>query len=283
MSGIITLTTDFGWGDAYVAAVKGVMLSVNPQAQLINVSHDIRPQNIAQAAFMLGTVYSHFPPGTVHLAVVDPGVGTERQAIALAAAGALFVGPDNGLFTYVLADVLGPEPESAVYDFGPQPRLHPRPLGDLEAVVLTEPSFWRHPVSATFHGRDIFAPVAAHLAQGVALSSLGTPLNSLLTFRPPQPRQEPDGSLVGHIIHVDTFGNLITDIRDRDLPPEPFVIQVAGQRLDHLSHHYAEGGRLMALMGSSGRLEVAVPMGNAGQLLGLREGDLIRIIRFSGG
>jgi len=161
MSFIITLTTDFGYDDAYVAAVKGAILSTNPEANIIDISHSIEPQNILQAAFILSVAYRYFPKQTIHMAIVDPSVGGERQGIILKTPSALFVAPDNGILSYIIDDLFPVESRSLTE--------HTHDLKEivfktgLEAVAITDPRFWRHPVSPTFHGRDIFAPVAASL------------------------------------------------------------------------------------------------------------------------
>lgn len=159
MSGTVTLTTDFGTADGYAAAMKGVILGINPAARLVDISHGIQAQNIPQAAFVLGTACPYFPDGTVHLVVVDPGVGTARRAVILKTPRAYFVAPDNGVLSYVVRD--GEKADRA--EKGPR---HIKLPPGLEAVSITRPRFWRQPVSATFHGRDIFAPVAARLSLG---------------------------------------------------------------------------------------------------------------------
>lgn len=282
MSTVITLTTDFGLSDAYVAAMKGVILGINPQAKLIDICHFIKPQNIAQAAFVLGTAYPYFPKKTIHLVVVDPGVGSERQAIILRTAAACFVAPDNGVLSYVIAQSLA----KPVMDKGMVSlKGKTKPGAELEAVAIANPKFWRSPVSATFHGRDIFAPVAAALSLGFPPIEFGEPIDSALVLPLSRPSQRPDGTLVGHILHIDSFGNLITDIKSDDLPhqAEPVTIEVGGQLISGLSGTYAEGGGLLALIGSSGYLEVSLKGGSASSLLDARVGDEVRLRRQSGG
>jgi len=253
MSALITLTTDFGLEDGYVGTMKGVILGINPQAVIVDLSHEIAPQDVREAAYVLYTAYRYFPPRTVHLVVVDPGVGSERRAIALRTRQAVFVAPDNGVLSYVVAqeEILG-------------------------IVHLTNPRYWLAEVSTTFHGRDIFAPVAGHLSRGVPFSELGQPIHDIVTFPPSQPEARPDGTLVGHILHVDRFGNCITDVRAERLPAEgPLTVEVAGRRIAGLSPTYAAGeeGALMALIGSVGHLEIAVRGGSAAQTLGAKAGD----------
>lgn len=189
MNPVITLTTDFGMTDAYVGIMKGVILGINPEASIVDICHTIQPQNVTQAAFVLSTAFPYFPQGTIHLVVVDPGVGTKRRAVILITHQALFVAPDNGVLSYVIKEA--------------EPRF--------EAITISNPRFWRSPVSFTFHGRDILAPVAAHLSLGVPPREFGDVIHSLSVFPRPQPYQGAEGELVGHIIHIDRFGNLITN------------------------------------------------------------------------
>ncbi len=273
MSAIITLTTDFGLTDGYVAAMKGVILSINPEAKLIDICHTIKPQNIAQAAFILSTAYQFFPCGTIHLVVVDPGVGTERKAIILRTPSADFVAPDNGVLSYVIHQASAQPVESDANQ--QQIELEP----GLEAVAINKPQFWRSPVSSTFHGRDIFAPVAARLSLGFKPVDFGEPISSFTMLPLSFPHQAPDGSLVGHIIHIDNFGNLITDIRSENLPQTKpvLIIQIGSHLIRGLSHTYAEGKGLLALLGSSGYLEVSLNMGNASVFLDAEVGSEVRI------
>jgi len=269
---IITLTTDFGLQDAYVAAMKGVILGINPGVTIVDVCHYIEPQNVVQAAFVLSTVYTHFPRGAIHVVVVDPEVGGERRAIALRAREAFFVAPDNGVLSYIIDHHASPA--------GNLPQAGPVNLASgLQAVELSNPGFWRHPVSNTFHGRDIFAPVAAHLSLGVSLEELGEPTVSIKAFPLPGPKLGEGGAQVGHVLHIDGFGNVITDFKQENLPGGRFHVQTAGQIVDSLGHIYADGeaDRPLALIGSSGYLEIAVRNGSAAALLGVKVGDEVRI------
>ncbi len=269
MGAIITLTTDFGLADGYVAAMKGVILSINPEAKLVDLCHEIEPQNISQAAFILGTTHHFFPEGTIHVAVVDPGVGTGRRAVILRTPRADFVAPDNGVLSYILS-------QSSAQATGPGLQPVELPPG-LEAVELTNPRFWRSPPSSTFHGRDIFAPVAAWLSLGHKLEDFGERITSLGALPIVRPRWTQDGVLVGCILHVDHFGNLITNIKGEDLPPGALTIEVAGERILGLSRTYGEGEGLLALIGSSGYLEIALKEGSASARLGARVGDEVKI------
>jgi hypothetical protein len=270
-SPIITLTTDFGTEDAYVPAMKGTMLSIAPSARLVDVTHEIAPQDVMESAFVLRTAQPYFPTGTVHLVVVDPGVGTERRAVALRHDDHWYVGPDNGLFPLVLD---GASPEAV--------------------VELDEPSAWRTPSpSNTFHGRDIFAPAAAHLAAGRALDEVGSPVDTLESLRWARPIVEPN-SVRGRVVHVDHFGNCITNIRrstlaealgldDETAPVDAFPPvegYVGNTVLDVFFETYgavSEGDPLL-LFGSTDVLEVAVNGGNAAELLDIRKGDSVEVV-----
>ena len=275
MGAIITLTTDFGLTDAYVAAMKGVILGINPEAKIIDICHSIQPQNITQAAFVLSTAYPFFPPKTIHLVVVDPGVGTSRRAIILRTPSADFVAPDNGVLSYVIQKSSG---KLIKDDITPRQRkLEP----GVEAVAITNPQFWRNPVSPTFHGRDIFAPVAALLSLGFPPIGFGEAISSVMVLPLPKPYQASDGSLIGHILHIDNFGNLITNIRSEDLPQtkKALTIEVSNHLIPGLSRSYAEGSGLLALIGSSGYLEIAVKGGSAHALLDAKVGNEVKVIR----
>jgi len=290
------LTTDFGLTDAYVAAMKGVILGINPEAKLIDICHTIEPQNIPQAAFVLSTAYQFFPPKTIHVVVVDPGVGTERRAIILRTPAADFIAPDNGVLSYVIQQFIkgrlkGRSPFKNYSSPSPlkergtegvrlinslqQVELEP----GLEAVALTKPQFWRSSVSPTFHGRDIFAPVAARLSLGFPPIDFGEAITSVAMLPLPRPHQTPDGSLVGHILHIDSFGNLITNIKSDDLPQKKQVItiKVGNELIYGLSRTYAEGSGLLALIGSSGYLEISLKGGSAHALLNADVGNEVRI------
>ncbi len=282
MGAIITLTTDLGLSDAYVAAMKGVILSINPKAKLIDICHTIKPQNIPQAAFVLGTAYQFFPDKTIHVVVVDPGVGTERRAIILRTPSADFVAPDNGVLSYVLQQCKSVKRRLTPLDFltGLINNLQQVELGPgMEAVTITKPQFWRSPVSPTFHGRDIFAPVAARLSLGFPPIDFGETITSVTMLSLPHPYQAPDGSLVGHILHIDSFGNLITNIKGDDLPQvkQAITIEVGNQLISGLSRTYAEGRGLLALIGSSGYLEISLKGGSACALLNAEVGNEVKM------
>jgi len=275
MSSIVTLTTDFGYDDAYVGAVKGAILSINPEANIIDISHSIKPQDILQAAFILSVAYRYFPKQTIHMAIVDPGVGSERQGIILKTPSAIFVAPDNGILSYIIDDLFSIESQpfteqthelnEVVFKKG------------LEAAAITDPRFWRHPVSSTFHGRDIFAPVAAGLSLGISLYEFGEKINSMHILAIPKPSLGPEGNLIGRVLHVDRFGTLITNIKSNDLPGKDVVIEVAGYCIQGISDYYAQKEGVMAIVGSSGYLEVSLRDGSACEFLGAIVGDEIKV------
>jgi len=276
MSFIITLTTDFGYDDAYVAAVKGAILSTNPEANIIDISHSIEPQNILQAAFILNAAYRYFPKQTIHTAIVDPGVGSERRGIILKTPSALFVAPDNGILSYIIDDLFPVENGSLTE--------HTHDLKEivfktgLEAVAITDPRFWRHPVSPTFHGRDIFAPVAAGLSLGISLYEFGEKIGSLNVLSIPKPYLDAEGNLIGQVLHIDRFGTLITNIKNNDLPGKDILVEVAGHCIQGISSYYAQNEGVMAITGSSGYLEVSLRDGSACDFLGTIMGDEIKVI-----
>jgi len=279
MSSIITLTTDFGYDDPYVAAVKGAILSINPEANIVDISHSIAPQNILQGAFTLSVAYRYFPKQTIHMAIVDPGVGSERRGIILKTASAFFVAPDNGILSYVIDDLF---PNVVPQSIGQGPRNQTTTevlfKKGLEAAAITDPRFWRHPVSPTFHGRDIFAPVAAGISLGISIYEFGEKINSLHILPIPKPSPDPQGNLVGQILHIDRFGNLITNVKNADLPGKDVTVEVAGQRIQGITDYYAQNKGVMAIVGSSGYLEVSLRDGNASDFLGLTVGDQVRVI-----
>lgn len=251
---IITLTTDFGNTDGYVGALKGVILGMAPQVTIVDITHGIAPQAIAQAAYVLQQAVPYFPAGTIHVAVVDPGVGSARRALAVHTAQATFVGPDNGLFTPFIAAA-----------------------AQAEIVHLTAARYWRPQPSVTFHGRDIFAPVAAHLAAGVPLSELGIPIDDPVCLVETAPSRMAGGALHATVIHVDHFGNLITNLPGDWLGQGQWTIEVHGETVPAISPTYAAvaRGMLVAYVGSGGTLEVAVRDGHAAQVLAVNRGDSV--------
>jgi len=274
VNSVITLTTDFGTDDAYVAIMKGVILSTNPEVNIVDITHSVEPQNVYQAAFILGYTYRYFPKKTVHVAVVDPGVGSERRGVILKTPSALFVAPDNGILSYVIDELSSAK--DSVAQYSPDQDLVTLGKG-LEAIAITEPRFWRHPTSTTFHGRDIFAPVAAALSLDISPYECGEKITSLHVFPIPKPFVDYQGNLIGHILHVDHFGNLITNIKKANLPGKDIPIEVAGRLIQGITDYYAEGEELMAIIGSSGYLEIALKNGSAADFLNTAIGDEIKV------
>lgn len=264
-NGIIALTTDFGLQDAYVAIMKGVILNIAPATRLIDYTHGITPGNTVEAAYLLRSGYRYFPRGTIHLVVVDPGVGSARRAIFVQTPDAAFIGPDNGVFTLIAED--------ARTDWGDAAQM----------IELTERRFWLPEVSATFHGRDVFAPTAAWLARGTPLHEFGRAITTLTTAPVAQPELAAPHELRGQIIHIDRFGNCITNITAADLEQhnlgQRIFVQITDQQLPGLFRTYADGPSAapMCLIGSSGHLELAVFNGNAAQYLGVAIGDKLRV------
>ncbi|MBN1375956.1 MAG: SAM-dependent chlorinase/fluorinase [Dehalococcoidia bacterium] len=277
MSRVITLTTDFGTSDSYVASMKGVMLSINPQAKIVDITHAVEPHSIRQASFILHTAWRYFPEGTIHLVVVDPGVGSHRRSIILKTPSAFFVTPDNGVLSYILHELSDIKPAHS-YPFSDLLTKRVLPEG-CEAVSLTKQEFWRHPVSTTFHGRDVFSPVAAHLSLDLPIGEFGDPVDSLNSFAIAVPFRDAMGHLIGHIIHIDRFGNLITNLRSHDIPAGGAGVEIRNQQIANTSHYYAQGKGLMAVIGSNDYLELSVKEGSAAALLGARVGDIVTILQ----
>ncbi|MBN2303201.1 MAG: SAM-dependent chlorinase/fluorinase [Anaerolineae bacterium] len=280
MNKTIALLTDFGLSDSYVGVMKGVMLSICPSARLIDLTHAIQPQNIRQAAYVLLTAYRYFSPDTVFLIVVDPGVGTPREPIAVQTHHGIYVAPDNGVLSYVLAHL------------------------EIErAVMLHNPDYHLPGISHTFHGRDIFSPAAAHLANGTPITELGPPINNLITLNTPVLAITSPRHICGEVLHIDHFGNIITSIGflawttpdTLELTPQfgqnhptlpafranDWHIIVGSQQLKGIRRSYGAvpPGTLAALVGSSGQLEIGVNQGSAAQALGVTLGDPVALNR----
>jgi S-adenosylmethionine hydrolase len=253
----VTLTTDFGEGSSYVAAMKGALLSVNPATRLLDLTHRIPPQDLVAAAYFLADTLPWFPAGTIHLVVIDPGVGTDRALLCVEWNRQLILVPDNGCWTWFVDSIDQP----------------PR------AYRLTEGRFWRPQVSDTFHGRDILAPVAGHLTRGIQPAELGSPTTDWVKLQRPEPVISETG-VRGLVVFVDAFGNLITNIARESMPPDAEV-RIAGHTVARVVRTYgdSEPGALVALIGSSGRLEVAVVNGSAATRLGLGRGTVIEALR----
>jgi hypothetical protein len=276
---IVTLLTDFGEDDGYVGAMKGVILGIAPYARLVDITHQVAPQNIQQAASILSSVYKYYPAHTVHLVVVDPGVGSARRPIMLDTPAGRFVAPDNGVLTYIREQT-----------------------DSWTAYILDRPEYWLPHPSHTFHGRDIFSPVVGHLATGVAPEKLGTRIESITRIQTPKLKIAPR-TIQGEVVRIDHFGNALTNIRglrwvgDDDtiefLPPDvtdppasPIRFKAGSTRvtfswhaLDGIKQTYGQVpvGQGLALIGSAGELEISVNQGRAQEKLSLREGDPVTL------
>jgi S-adenosyl-L-methionine hydrolase (adenosine-forming) len=256
----ITLLTDFGLCDYYVAAMKGVILSRNPAAQIIDISHEIAPQSILSAAYVLLGAYNHFPGGAIHLVVVDPGVGSDRQAIVAKAGQYFFVGPDNGVFSFVL-----------------------REIGSYQAFAIQNRSLLAPQISNTFHGRDVFAPVVAALSLDVPPQEIGEQLSGIELLS--ETVQFLPSAIESKIIHIDRFGNCVTGIHRSALPdgklPNGFVLHVRNHTIEDLKRYYlqesGQSNRPFAIWGSIGFLELSLAASSAADQLGLKIGDPVRL------
>jgi S-adenosylmethionine hydrolase len=256
---IVTLTSDFGESDHYIACMKGVILQHAPTAQLIDVTHFISPHDIVHAAFVLRQIVEHFPTGTIHVAVVDPGVGTARRLLAARYEGQIILAPDNGLVSLVHRDF------------------------NLEELrVIQNERLYRAEISATFHGRDVLAPVAGHLARGLLMEHVGPLINQIEVLNLERAKRLPDGGIEGKVLYVDRFGNLISNISRAELDPLQRPGHVPGVhvgplRVGPLRHTYADvsAGEILAIIGSTGMLEVAINQGNAAAQLRASPGTIV--------
>jgi S-adenosylmethionine hydrolase len=249
---LAALLTDFGLDDLYVGVMKAVLLGVCPAARIIDLTHAIPPQDVAAGALALADALPYLPAGAVVVAVVDPGVGSDRAALAAQVDGRYVLGPDNGLLSWCLG------PSAAV-------------------VRLAEPRYWRERVSRTFHGRDVFAPVAGHLLNGEPLAVFGPSVATWVGLARPTPRRRHDGTIEAHVVAVDRFGNVILDLTAAELPREP-TFQVGGLMIRGVASTYANaGGQPAALAGSFGRIEIALPGGSAAATLDLGRGAVVLV------
>ncbi len=258
---VITLLTDFGIRDGYPGVMKGVIWKIAPDVQIADISHTIKPQNILHGALALQRTAHFFPAGTIHVAVVDPGVGTARRPIGLQLGEQYFIGPDNGLFTLVLDRAEA---------------KHER----IKVIHLDQSQYWLPVISHVFHGRDIFAPSAAHLAMGVAFEKLGTEIHDPVRLAIPTPEALPGGGLRGQVMEIDTFGNLSTNISDEDLAPMGEVqVTVSRRTIDGLVTTFGDRppGNLIALYGTSHDLTISVVNGDAAHTLNASLGDVVEV------
>ena len=259
---IVTLLTDFGTADYFVGALKGAVLASNPEARVVDLTHEIPPYDVEAGAFTLRAAFETYPDGTVHIAVVDPGVGSARRAIAVEGRGHTFVGPDNGLFGHVYERI-----------------------GPFRVFQLTNRNFFRREVSPTFHGRDIFAPVAGALSRGVRAEELGPEVFDFVRLPSAAVEKTADGTLVGSIIHVDRFGNLVTNITPEELSEETIArgarLRIGGREVRRFRRFFAEdaegAGEPFAVWGSAGLLEVVLFRDSAARVLGAGRGDKVEV------
>jgi S-adenosylmethionine hydrolase len=257
-SGIITLLTDFGTQDAYVGIMKGVILGIHARAQIVDLTHAVPPQQVLPAALLLRSAAGYFPPGTVHVAVVDPGVGSDRRPLVIATDSGWLVGPDNGVLSLAAAA-----------------------LGTRGIWNIENPELLRHPVSQTFHGRDVFAPVAAHLSRGLAAGAVGPAEPAFAGLSVPAPRRTA-AALVGEVVYVDRFGNLVTNIDAESVArfsPRALSVSIAGRPVAGPVNAYAAvpEGVALSIVGSWGLLEIAVRNGNAATTLAAGPGTPVAV------
>jgi S-adenosylmethionine hydrolase len=260
---IITLTTDFGLNDHFVGTMKGVILSIEPEAEIIDICHSVQAFDVLDGALSISQAYSYFPSGTVHMVVVDPGVGTARRPIVVTSERHHFVAPDNGVLSLI---------------YQREDRLSVR--------HVTGEHYFLQPVSQTFHARDIFSPVAAYLAKGVDPMKFGEEVTDFVRFSAPKPKPANEHTLRGVVLKVDRFGNLITNITPQDAPmlfganPSGFKIVLGSREITEIKESYAQGapGEVFGILGSMGFLEIAANRGAAAQLLGVGKGTEVNIV-----
>jgi S-adenosyl-L-methionine hydrolase (adenosine-forming) len=250
---IITLLTDFGTRDYFVGAMKGAIFSINPEAKIADITHEIPPQDVRAAAFTLANYYKTFSAGTIHVCVVDPGVGSNRRAVLAKTEDYYFVAPDNGLLSFVFAE-----------------------QENFRVFELTNKKFFLHPVSQSFHGRDLFAPVAAHLSKGIASEEFGSEIKDFVRFEISKPRKNSAEETEAEILQIDRFGNLITNLKSADLP-EKFVLKVNEKLITKHQKYYAEAesGEIFSIVGSAGFLEIVAFRDSAKGLLNVKIGDKV--------
>lgn len=255
---IITLTTDFGSTDHFVGVMKGVILGIHPGAEIVDITHDIKPFEVADGAFTVAQSYRYFPKKTIHVVVVDPGVGSSRRPLLVEAAGGYFIAPDNGVLSMIFA-----REKSRVRH-------------------ITNERYFRKPVSRTFHGRDVFAPVAAHLAKGTPPAKFGPRIDDALRLAVDEPVRSGEGRWTGVVLKVDRFGNLITNFSIdglKSINTRPFELKIGTQAITRLALTFTEcpPGEVFAVVGSSGYLEIATNQGSAAELLGCGAGAPVEL------
>lgn len=252
---VIALLTDFGTKDYFVGAMKGTILSINPNSQIADITHEIEPQNVKFASFILRACYKDFPKKTIFTAVVDPGVGSERRAILVETDDYFFVAPDNGLLSFVFNETK-----------------------NFRVFELANKKFFAENISATFHGRDIFAPVAAHLSNGIPANEFGREIFDFVRFEENKPHKISENEIEAEIIQIDRFGNLITNLKKVDLP-EKFVLEIGDKQIETLRSYFAEAknGEVFMIFGSAGFLEVVAFQDSAENLLQIQIGWKIKV------
>jgi len=256
---ILTLTTDFGLSDHYVGTMKGVILGICPKAQIVDIGHEVSPFEITEGAYLIAQAYRYFPPKTVHVVVVDPGVGTARRPILMEAAGQYFIAPDNGVLSMIYT------------------------REEARIRLISNEKYFLHPVSRTFHGRDIFSPVGAHIAAGVAPSRMGKRIEDYLRPAFQKPHRAGKRTWSGRILKIDRFGNIITNFHSDDFPDlekRNFAMVIGPQETSVLARTYSEcgPGELFVIVGSSGYLEVSVSQGSAAKKIGCESGALAELL-----
>jgi S-adenosylmethionine hydrolase len=254
---IITLLTDFGTRDYFVGAMKGAILSINEKAKIIDITHEISPQDVPEAAFTILNYYRTFPPKTVHVCVVDPGVGSDRRSILVETKDYFFAAPDNGILSFVLAEEK-----------------------NYRVIEITNEKYFRRPVSQTFHGRDVFAPVAAYLSAGVAPNEFGREAADFVRFEAVAPEKKSDEETIGEIVYIDHFGNLITNLKPENLPAK-FFLRINGKNIEKHQKYYAEAkqtGEIFSIIGSAGFLEIVAFQDSAKGILSVDTGTKFSLI-----
>ncbi len=274
---LVTVTSDFGMIDGFVAAMKGVILGICPDVRLMDISQYVPPQDVNHASFVLGTTFRYFSAPTIHLAVVDPGVGTGRYPILLVTPQGSFIGPDNGIFSYVLAaygSTLGEllPPDVRILD-----AVQADVPSTCQAFILDRSEYWAKAVSVTFHGRDIFAPVAGHLANGVPASELGSPIALLNMLYFPYPKAR-SAQIEGCVIHIDRFGNLVTNLVFEEPIDMSSHVEINDHRITGISHNYQSNNGLLAVKGSHGFLEIAYRNNNASEQISASVGTKVAVL-----
>ena len=261
---LIALLTDFGTKDYFIGAMKGAILSINSEARIIDITHEIEPQDVSSASFTLCACYRNFPKKTIFVAVVDPGVGSNRRAVLVETENYFFIAPDNGLLSFVFNAQTSVLPENSEINF--------------RVYEITNSIFIAKNVSVTFHGRDIFAPVAAHLSNGVKPEEFGSEIKDFVCLPIAKPQRINDADIEAAIIHIDRFGNLITNLKREDLPGK-FSLVINGRKIEKLRSYYAEAGsgEIFMIFGSAGFLEIVAFRNSAAKLLGIENSRKITV------